>query len=94
MRQGDRRQMHRTTDCARPDVQNVLQGSCLRLRRSVYVVIAASEVEKRLNGAIDRLALDPDRERMARYVVTRLVPPVLRLILEQVREVKSKGGKS
>ncbi len=57
-------------------------------------MIAASEVEKRLNGAVDRLALDPDRERMARYVVARLVPPVMRLILEEVREVKSKGGKT
>jgi hypothetical protein len=60
----------------------------------VYVVIAAAEVKKRLHGAIDQLALDPDRERMARYVVDRLVPVVLRLIFEGVREVKSRGGKT
>ena len=57
-------------------------------------MIQVSEVKKRLSAAIDRLGLPPDHDRIARYTVLRIVPDVLRLILEEVREVKSKGGKS
>lgn len=47
-----------------------------------------SEIRKRLDGAIDRLGLSPERERMARYTVDRLVPEVLQLLKEQEKSKK------
>ena len=48
-------------------------------------MIHEPEIKKRLNGVIDLLALDKDRERMSRYVIDRLIPEVKRLIQEEVR---------
>jgi hypothetical protein len=51
-------------------------------------MIRESEIKKRLNGAIDRLALPLERERVARYTVDRLVPEVKKLIQEEIRAAK------
>lgn len=57
-------------------------------------MIQDAEIRKILNGAIDRVGLEPDRERMARYVVSLLVPEVKKLLKEEEREIKSRGEKS
>jgi hypothetical protein len=46
------------------------------------------EIKDRLNAAIDRvtMAMGPERERMARYVIGLLVPEVKKLIQEALRE--------
>jgi hypothetical protein len=49
-------------------------------------VIQDSEIKKRLNGAIDRVGMDPDRERMARYVVNILTPEVKKIVKEETRK--------
>jgi hypothetical protein len=44
------------------------------------------EIKDRLNGAIDRVTMSPERERMARYVIGLLIPEVKKLIQEALRE--------
>ena len=49
--------------------------------------------DARLNGAIDRVAMSLERERVARYTVGLLLPEVKKLIQEEVKKArpKSKG---
>lgn len=53
-----------------------------------------SEIAKRLNGALDRVVLNAEREKMGRYVVNLLVPEVQKLIREELRAAKTKRGAS
>lgn len=46
------------------------------------------EIKKRLNGAVDRIGMNPDRERMARYVVDILTPEVVKILKEEMRQRK------
>jgi hypothetical protein len=52
-------------------------------------MIQDCEIEKRLNGAVDRVSMHPDRERMARYVVNLLIPEVKKIIREELRKEHS-----
>jgi hypothetical protein len=53
-------------------------------------MIQDSEIRARLHGAVDRVGLGPDRERVARYVVGLLVPEVKKLLKEEERSLKQK----
>jgi hypothetical protein len=51
-------------------------------------LISAVQVKKRLDGAIERMGLSLDRERAAKSAANSIVPEVLKIIAEEVREAK------
>lgn len=55
-------------------------------------MIQEREIRKRLGVVIDQLGLPLDRDRVARYTVERIMPEVVKIIREEVREVKSRGA--
>lgn len=53
-------------------------------------MISAVEVKKRLVGEVQRAGLSNDQERVYVSVVNLLVPAVVRIVLEELREERSK----
>jgi len=50
-----------------------------------------NEIRDRLYGAVDREGMGPERARIARYIVDRILPEVKKLIREEVQAEKQKS---
>jgi hypothetical protein len=78
---------------ARQFLHDQMPAEGLQVCKLLLVMIQDSEIRARLHGAVDRVGLGPDRERVARYVVGLLVPEVSKLLREALREERSKNAK-